>query len=299
MDEKKPWQIYREIFSEAIALAISDKKAFFFAFVASIASADLFLSLFEKNAPLAAFADTFSLFSERNSSIILLSVIAFTLLYIFSKGTLLLELNASLEKKSPSLKKIRSSAVTAFPRYLAFELLVILFLSTVFFLLNIPAFLSQGNEILSKNLSLLGTLVFLPIFVTGVITELFGSFYLLFSKVSLRSAFELGYTLFAKNIRNVLLFSGLSILLFVLFTILLGGTLHIFGTIFSAGRVEIILSILIFYLCQSLFLSFSKTAWVSFFRSIAKGKVEELALQTGENVIEKTVPELEHDGERA
>lgn len=299
MKETNKWSIFRKIFSESLLQAITNGKAFLFSLIASIASVDIFLALLEKNAPLSDLADSIALLSKEWPKTMLISAIALSLFSLFAKGSLLFAVHASLEKKARSLRQILATTITRFPRYVAFELAVIVSLSLIFLILTIPGVLSQENPSLSQNLSLLGILVFLPILITGILIEQFGSFYLLFSRVSIRSSFDLGATLFMKNISDTLLFGSLFLLMFIGFNTALSMAIHILGPLSLQNKAGFLIGLSIFYLCQSLFLTFSRSAWLGFFRFIAKDRIKEVALQTEESMIEKNVPEFEENGTNA
>lgn len=299
MKEKNQWQLFRTIFSASAMQAVTNRKAFLFSFLASIASVDLFLALLEKNAPLSAFSDSLTLLSKEQAGTMIIFAIVFSSLSLFAKGALLFTAHASLERKRQSLKHFFSSAANRFPRYLAFELAIILSLTLIFLILTIPGTLSQENPVLSQNLFLLGTLVFLPILITGLLIEQFGSFYLLLSRVSIRSSLDLGAALFMKNIPGTLRFGGLFLLAFVGVNTAISATLRGLIPILPQNTTGIFIGLSIFYLCQSLLLAFSKFSWLGFFRSIAKDAGKETSLQMEESVIEKNVPELKENGESA
>ena len=293
MKEKNTWSLYGNMFSKSFIVAISDKKALFLAFLASIVGFDILFSPIRGSKPFAMLIETISRLSQEHILMYALVIIGIIGLSILLKGALLVALNASVEEKPLTIKNVFTSTISIFPRYLAFECLVALFLSIMFLILSIPQSIVQENALLSQNLSLLELLVFIPILVVGMIVETFGSLYLLFSKTKVRTSFELGYTLFMRNATETLTFGSLFTLLFIFFSDLLSVLLQFVMTSRFNENTRLAIAIPIYFLLQSLFISFSKTSWIAFFRSIAKKKLDGEALQMKESMLKKDVPELE------
>ncbi len=299
MEDKKPGQLYRDAFSTALSQSVSNRQASVLALLASIASVDLFFLLFGKNSILFPFTDSFATLLERHPIMFLAGIIVCSALYVFLKGAVLLSINTVIAKKRRPTGVILSAAMARFVPYITFEILIILALSVIFLLLGIPGSLSSDNAPLSQSLTLLAEIAFIPIFVTLAIIELYGSFYLLFSKVSPKTAFDLGYSLLMRRLTETATFGGLFLLTFLLFSVTLNVLLPVLQSSLPDTRIRIAVPLTAFYLLQAAYFSFSKAAWIAFFRSIAKDEPEAAALQTAENVLEKSVPELGHEGESA
>ena len=299
MDEKTRVQICRDAFAEGLAQAVKNRQALLLALLAMLASIDLFFSLFEPGSLLSGSADRFTTVLEQHPFMLLAGIIFCAALYVFLKSAVLLSLNTSIMRKRRSTGTIIATAGSFFTSYLTFELIIILGLSAIFLVLSIPGTLASDNAALSQNLSLLAVIAFIPIFVIGSIMDTYGSFYLLFTKVGPKAALELGYSLFVRRLADTFAFGGLYLLTFLAFSTVLGSILQVLMTAFQGTMSRLTVAIVLFYLAEASFFTFSKAAWIAFFRTIAKGKPEAATLQTEENVIEKSVAELDRKGEGA
>jgi len=291
------WNAYRDSFSQAAYSVVKNRNALVISFCTALLSIDYLGVLFQEGAPLSSYADTVISFVNQRVILFVGVGLVFFALSTYFKGALLFTIESYRGSKKLSMRGCFKKSSRNFLRFLAFEASVIVTLLIVLEILTVPALLTKSDPGLSGNLYLLAAFAFIPISATLALVEIFGSFYLLFSDVSLRSAWELSYALLRKRLPTILTFGLLFIAIYLLFSFLSTVILIFVASYFLSGVSSVICSVVLFYLFQSVFLLFSKTAWITFFNIVAKQDTDQQAMQTEADVIEKDVPELERGRE--
>lgn len=199
--------------------------------------------------------------------------ISFFLSSLLGKTGLIVLVNRLSRKKDSPLSPSEGSLFQAIKKCLRLELAVILFFLIVVLLLSSPLLIFfWSTQEFSPTLFLLGLLVFLPVAVVAFFIREFSFFYILLSKLSLRSALESSAALFSRHKFNSFIF------VFILF--FLGGIFTFFFnlvmldiTVLSEKfaltpphkAIPIVLSLL-FTLWWSVF---KQAFWFFFFKEIA------------------------------
>jgi hypothetical protein len=287
---------YQDMLARAIVSVMKNRSAVILALLTALLGVDYFLALFQDTAPLAAYADAISTFAREHMVFSIATLTVTFMAYTFTKATLYFAIESGRETKRVSLKANLKKGLKRFGTYFSFEISIILVAAITLKLLMLPAMLSAGNQALSDNLLLLGEIIFIPIAVLSFLIEILGSFYLLFSDTSLRASVELGYALIRKKTSPILIFGIVLLIIYALFlvasnTLLTFITTSFRGTTDSAPFVAVV----VFYLLQTIFLLFSKAAWIELFHVIAKEPTDEPSLQTEENMVQENMPALKQN----
>lgn len=230
--------------------------------------------------------------------------LALFILSLFAKGGLIISLENLLKNRSFGFRSEMKEGKKFFGSlFLLYLILFLLIMASLIVLATPVALLFTSKAYISAILlAILAAIIFIPLAILASFLKTFGEIYIVSGKLSAWSAIEASYDLLGKNLAAsivmALLFIPLNILV-MLALIIVVAPIAILAVLFTfLGKfgvaITVILGTIIFLvilLIQSVFQTFSQTAWLLFFHEIAapteKEKVEE---KIEETTSEKILP---------
>jgi hypothetical protein len=233
---------------------------------------------------------------------ILVMAVAFCLLFlilgIIAEGALIKSVQKTLGGEKYNFKAGLKEGRKYFWKLFLIRLVAGFFIFAVAFLFAVPITFIFINKfyLLGILAAVLGLLILIPVLFLACFTKKFGYFYAVMFDLSLGESLENGYKLILNNIWNsllvavifvvikILVFSLilLALLLLVVPVLIIGGIffliLKMTGVILVAILVGLVLAVF-FFAVGSVFKVFTETAWILFFKEIAKTEEKEIVAE--------------------
>ncbi|MFH0969785.1 MAG: hypothetical protein V1804_04720 [Patescibacteria group bacterium] len=244
--------------------------------------------------------------------ILALFAIAVFVFRILSQAGIIKEVNKIEKNDQGSFKRGIAEGKRYFWKLFLLEIIVVILIIAILIILGVPvAFLFFLKSYLFGFLSaFLAIIIFIPLVILVSFSRKYAQFYLVLADLGIRESLEKGYYLFRKNILMsiimALVFIPISmILLFAMLIILLVAAVVFvpmgFILYFILSKVGIIIAVLFgilaFIIClailSSVYQVLYQASWYLFFKEIASIKEEEKAVESVEEVVEKTLPDPE------
>jgi len=291
---------YLEIFKRAWAIAWHHKYLWWLGLFAGSGMGFNFPSGLQKETENNAWNEKIALFLENHLPLIL-GIIAFTIaLVIILELLKILAFNGlirsvfGIEKgETKTLGEAIKEGKKFFARVLGIRILFYFLTLALILVLALPVIFlfSTHSYVLGSLTALMAFAILIPALVIFSFISQYGSFYILTSDISVRSALEQGYKIFVKNIGSSLIMSLLFIPIeflvgsILIIPILVTATLVAFFPFilpinFWIGIPFIILFLILLLFVRSIFSVFYHTAWLLFFKEIATTKKEEVEIKT-------------------
>lgn len=255
------------------------------------------------------FAQQETTFLVALGGVVLSIAVALCIAAIFARAGLILSVNRIERGEHPFLGDVLRASRPFFWRLFFLSAIAILSLFAVAVTLFLPiGFLFSAHAtVLGIIGALFALLIFIPLVVLVHFLVLYARLYIVIGNLRVRSALERSYALFRKNIGKSFLFT---LLLFVANLVIFCATLFILLIIFlpllflgfvcyllfqQIGAIVVALVGIIillggFLLIRSIFETFCSTAWVLFFRVIARTPEEPVVVTSVASV---KIPDIE------
>lgn len=277
--------VFLGFFIDGLIRIPGNAKALTFGALSVIFGSDM-LMLFEPGMPLRDDAER--AISSKDPALLLL-VCIFVLVSVFVHAAFIFSVS------DPKLGLIRLCR-QALRRYFTLAALEGWFLSVTVILaiaLFLPTSVAGTAGQLSKALFAVGIVLFFILVTILYITRQFAIFYAILSTSSIRDALDLGYALLRKNFSAVAMFTMLSILVGVLFSLVL--SLVAVPYVADSANLSVRFGIpAILFFITTIHAIVQKSSWISFFRLIGRTPPDdataECPSQNPEKVIQREIP---------
>lgn len=243
-------------------------------------------------------------------SALVILVVFFLIIGILARGGLIKAIDDIDNKRKSSFRENFREGKKYFWRLLLSRILVDFFLLGTAMTLFIPVIFlfSMKSVFLGLATSLLAIMIFIPLLITSSFLKNYSSLYIVLGDLKILASLENAYALFRKNIFSSLVMA----LLFIPIRIVIGVLLFFISLSFLAGlllagfmtqlffnkigiwiivSVGIIIFLLIFLIISAVYKVFCQSAWILFFKEIAKSEKKEEVVE--EALSDKKIPEPE------